>query len=335
MKYIWLLLLGLALAPAAWAGDDASDEGASISRAGFAEGRLWLLSSAGEIHSLAENDADSRQEDAGGKVADICVLDGRLIAGIVDPGSLALRTLDSGVWSDMARFSLDGATARALLCADHAVTVVTTQKIVTVSGSAVEQVVIKGEPPKLAVPEPYALVTVAGTKDRIFIGYSRGEWGGYIDIIDRKTGDRGGGPFDDVNGMVAAPWKPDCVAVAGGLVHMYASGAIYVACSDKFDDLYRRQFGDHFPNQDLPEKDAYQTMPFWGIAASGQAVVAIGLDGLYRVTSDGKAVITPMPEFKKVGSFYVSFALPDVVLVETSIHRATSVSGAVPLMVAR
>jgi hypothetical protein len=64
-------------------------------------------------------------------------------------------------------------------------------------------------------------------------------------------------------------------------------------------------------------------------------VLAVGLDGLYLLSEDGAALLTPLPEFEKVGNIRVSFALQDVVLLLTEVNERRSISGSVPMMVPR
>jgi hypothetical protein len=68
-------------------------------------------------------------------------------------------------------------------------------------------------------------------------------------------------------------------------------------------------------------------------------VLAVGLDGLYRLSEDGAALLTPLPKFENVGNIRgnirVSFAIPDVVLLLTEANERHSISGSVPMLVPR
>jgi hypothetical protein len=46
-------------------------------------------------------------------------------------------------------------------------------------------------------------------------------------------------------------------------------------------------------------------------------------------------LLTPLPEFEKVGNIRVSFALQDVVLLLTEVNERRSISGSVPMLVPR
>jgi len=74
---------------------------------------------------------------------------------------------------------------------------------------------------------------------------------------------------------------------------------------------------------------------FFGLASVRGQVLAVGLDGLYRLSEDGAALLTPLPEFEKVGNIRVSFALQDVVLLLTEVNERRSISGSVPMLVPR
>jgi hypothetical protein len=73
---------------------------------------------------------------------------------------------------------------------------------------------------------------------------------------------------------------------------------------------------------------------FDGASVHGQ-VLAVGLDGLYRLSQDGAALVTPLPEFERVGNIHVSFALPDIVLLLTDVNQRRSISGSAPMLVPR
>ncbi|WP_211100323.1 hypothetical protein, partial [Azospirillum sp. B4] len=75
----------------------------------------------------------------------------------------------------------------------------------------------------------------------------------------------------------------------------------------------------------------HDTVPFYSLMVEGDALVASGIDGLYRITADGKAQQTPLPELKNIDGAWVSFDLPHVVLVGTV--QRLSVGPDVPMMV--
>jgi hypothetical protein len=77
------------------------------------------------------------------------------------------------------------------------------------------------------------------------------------------------------------------------------------------------------------------TVAFFCLTSARDAIWAAGLDGIYRIGAGGTAQMTPMPTFKKIGDIGVSFEVPHLILVLTSVHQRHSVSGRVPMLVPR
>lgn len=66
---------------------------------------------------------------------------------------------------------------------------------------------------------------------------------GKVTVIEKNsTGDLCGGPLnascDPVNGIADEPWRPDCVAIAIGLVHFSPHGRIVEVCRDEVRRVY-------------------------------------------------------------------------------------------------
>ncbi len=320
-----------------------------LSRAVWAEDRLWLLSDAGQLSSLVETDTTPRSETAPEAIRDMCVSDGQLLALTANgkkPAAWTLRRHGVEGWVTQATINAKGEYFITLICGSGATAVLTTKRLITLGAGAVSEVALDGE-------LDWGLATTLMTADTVYAGFNKGEWGGGMRAIDRKTGrirlienkdgDLCGGLLntecDPVNGLATLPWNPDCVAAAIGLVHMDADGHIVTVCGptggDQVRMLYRKQFGERYPNMDLPPEDAYQTMPFFGLATVGGKLLAVGGDGLYTIGETGAADFEPMPNFKEIGPFHVSFAKPGVILVLTSVNQRHSVSGATPILVIR
>jgi hypothetical protein len=73
---------------------------------------------------------------------------------------------------------------------------------------------------------------------------------------------------------------------------------------------------------------------FFGVARVGDVVLAVGTDGLYRVSAQS-AEHEPLPAFKDFGGMRMSFDVPGVVLVLTGVNSRKSLSGSTPLLVPR
>jgi len=233
--------------------------------------------------------------------------------------------------------------------------VLTRQRIVEVVGDKQIAIALTGA----LRPRPIATTHVTPTS--IFVGFNGGEWGGGLQRIDRNTGEvvsiernesgeLCGGPLnaacDPVNGITTLPWNPSCVAVTAGLVHFAPSGRIVEICGD----VVRRLFVKAHPlpqwlkrnaappsdqDRDRQGREPFPSVAFFGLAHEGDTLLAVGIDGIYRIEANGTAKSAPLPTFKRVGEFSVSFDLPDVVLVLTDVNQRRSISGSVPMLVPR
>jgi len=184
----------------------------------------------------------------------------------------------------------------------------------------------------------------------VFVGHNLGEWGGGLIRIDRGTGavvrierndsgDLCGGPLnsecDPVNGIAATLGNPGCVVVAIGLVHFKPHGRLVEVCGEQVRRLYFKPVGTDRNASRRKRDEPFSTIAFFGLAHSGESLVAVGIDGLYRLHPDGTVTFASLPAFRSVGDIRVSFAVRDVILVFTEVNRRRSISGAVPMLVPR
>ena len=320
----------------------------SISRAVFASGRLWLLSDSGDLSSIAPG--KKARVDAGLRepALDICVSDGQIkaLTCAKEPcKKWTLRTWTDGRWSAGAAIPSLGDHVAALNCAPGRDTVVTDQRLVNIVGRMVTSVALS-ERLKTGV-----VTSIHATVDHVFVGINAGEWGGGLRRIDRRTGkvtvieknstgDLCGGPLntscDPVNGIADEPWKPDCVAIAIGLVHFSPHGRIVEVCKDEVRRIYFKEFGDSGPrNKQRQSDEPFETVAFFSLVRAGNELMAAGIDGVYRFDGSAKPKVVPLPKFEVIGQVGVSFDLPDVVLVLTAINKRQSISGNIPLLVPR
>ena len=320
-----------------------TDEQAFISRAVFVDGRVWLLTDAGELSSIAEG-SDKRVEEAVPEpVRDICVHKGKLVALTCQREgctSWALRRRGHDAWSTDVTVPVRREQALALNCENSGVSLLTTRRLVDIE---------QGKLKEIQLSEPLDRKPVAAVHDSpagIFVGFNAGEWGGGLRRIDRQTGrvftiesnesgELCGGPLntdcDPVNGIVTEPWNRNCVAVAIGLVHMTAHGRIVEVCATAVRRLYFKPL----EWRSTKPGDFLATVAFFGLSSTQDSLWASGIDGIYEIDSGVTAKISPMPEFKEIGGVYVNFDSPRRVLVLTQINQRLSVSGAVPLLVPR
>ena len=234
----------------------------------------------------------------------------------------------------------------ALACAREGETLVTTRRIVELAGS--RPAVQLSEP--LAVPIVRAAVHV--TPEAAFVGLNRGEWGGGLRRIDRRTGkaekveqreDSGcvgllNSDCDPVNDIVSIPWRRECVAAAVGLVHFFPAGRLVSVCPGGIEKLLALAARPHMPEAERRAKadeGRFGSVAFFGLVATGDALLAAGVDGLYRLRPDGSYVQEKWPRFTRIDDTLVSFERPDLVLVLSELNRRASVSGSAPLLVPR
>jgi hypothetical protein len=307
-----------------------------LTRAVFAEGRLWMRSDAGMVFSVAPREAHRRDESLPGPVLDLCVRKRKVLALTAEGDRWTLRRHENGKWIAEASIAA-GSTFATLDCASQSITVVTADTVFVVRDNETEVV-------KLSHGLPHGLSSsVAMMGDQLFVGANHGEWGGglwradlktgIVAAIDRRSDDLCGGPLnadcDPVHGVTSEPWKPGCVVAAVGLVHMgICHGSLVEVCGDDVRTLLSRPFG----RDEMPGLGS--TVAFFGVIRSGDVLLAAGIDGLYRV-SKSDVVREPLPSFKDVGGIRVSFDAPDVVFVLTNVNARQSVSGSVPMIVPR
>lgn len=320
------------------------DQETFLKRGVFADGRVWLLSDAGQLFNIAQGQQGRIREPMAEPVADICRRDDRLYALTAQASRsdyVTLRQRSGGGWSDGTPVALNkDEDFLALICSNSQITLLTSQRLIQMD---------TGQSMPLSGDLGRGEQTVFATNAAIFIGHNAGEWGGGLQRIDRatgaitkienKTGDLCDGLLntdcDPVTGIAVLPWRPDCVAATIGLMHFEGHGRIVSVCDTKVERIYFKQYGERYPNMSLPPEDAYPTIPFYGVIGEGERILVVGLDGLYHLSRDGKVEFTPEPAFETIGGIAVSFALPDVVLVLTDINSRLSVGGSVPMLIER
>jgi hypothetical protein len=326
----------------------AGQEG-SIVRAVFVDKTLWTLSDAGEIFRVTEADHELIKVPTVDPALDLWIRDG--VPAIVtsprsDEAPLTIRRWTGEEFRALVGISTKQERFLGVSSNGEPATILTTRRTMDVVGNTIR-------PRDVDWPRSRPILgvtSILARKDDVLLGINSGEWGGGLARVDRRTGrvsyieSRTGelcggalnGDCDPVNGIVPAPWNKDCVVIAVGLVHFLARGRIDEVCGDRVRELYSKAY----PVKGLPppatrgDKPA-ATVAFFGLVSVDGKVLAVGLDGLYRLSEDGAALLTPLPKFENVGDIRVSFALPDVVLLLTEANERHSISGSVPMLVPR
>lgn len=321
----------------------------SIKRAVFAEGRLWLLSDAGELWTVREEEEGARRVAAPDPVMDLCVQQGRVVTIAAPRQRNAAWTVRRWAGSDWEALSVvrpDKEGLAAIACETQSVLVLTTARLVTLTDAKATVLRLSQR-----VPARFIGASLA-TPGMLFVGINAGEFGGGLMRIDRRSGevvsitsnesgDLCGGPLnkecDPVNGLAVSPASPDCVAAAIGLVHMLSHGRIVEVCGTRVTRRYYQPLcPDEMPSATRPEDpEPHCTVAFFGLARTGDGLLALGVDGLYQLDKSWVGHRSPLPVFKSYGPFRVSFDAPGYVLVVTSANQRFSLSGATPLVAVR
>ncbi|KRR26161.1 hypothetical protein CQ14_20965 [Bradyrhizobium lablabi] len=318
---------------------------AFLTRAIFADGRLWILSDAGTLSSVTEGQDTRVVEALPEKAFDLCVFDRHpmVITGADGP-EWTLRRRAEGAWSVAATIKAEGDLLLAMDCAANRVTLLTTRRLIDLDRNRQNTVMLSETLSRGFVSAPY------GTPDQFFLGINAGEWGGGLRRIDRHsgkvtviehnaTGELCGGPLntscDPVTGIVSVPWKPGCIAAAVGLVHFRPHGRVVEVCGDQVKRLFYKPYGDKPSGGNTKGDEPFSAVAFFGLTRDADTLWAVGIDGIYRIGPDGTAQVVPLPRFKEIGGINLSFDLPEFVVVLTNVNQRRSISGAVPILVPR
>ncbi len=320
----------------------------AISRAVFADGRLWMMSDDGSLLSLGPSKLKPERVKTEGKTLEICKSENHLVALIqADKRHWSIKRRSSVGWDVGPTIAIDNESLAALGCADEgtAVAIVTNRRLVEIEGRVVRAVKLSGElKPSLGIG------TALINENTIWVGFNAGEWGGGLRRITRgegkieaveknQSGELCGGPLntecDPVNGIVASPSNPSCVVAAVGLVHMVSHGRIVEVCDKTVRRLYFKP-NDFQPSYgELDDGEPASTTAFFGLTSAGDTVWALGTDGLYRFDGSSSPQYRSLPKFENRGGYRISFDVPGIVLLMTDVNQRRSLSGAVPIMVAR
>lgn len=322
-----------------------------ISRAVFAEGRLWLLADDGALTSLAKGEIERRAEGPGGKVLDLCLGRGGFLAVTGDKANKGRWTLwrrAGGGWRRDRPIPHAKEALVALTCAGETAILLTTARVVEVDRTRVRAVTIAGD-----VRMPRVKAVTHEVSDHLFVGKNSGEWGGGLIRIARATGDSVeiehnatgslcDGPLntacDPVHGIVTIPWKPACVAAAIGLRHMSSHGRVVEVCGSSVRQMFAQASDRHRTAPEYLAETAAGgsgSVAFFGLASAGEFLTAVGSDGLYRLDRSGLVSHQAWPRFTKVDGLLVSFELPDAILLISTINGRASVGWSAPLLVPR
>jgi len=351
-----LLVAALAAAtigmePAASTAPDAAEKEPpfrAIMRAVFANDRLWLLSDDGKLVTIGATDELPTQVDLPEPAKDLCLRQGAPLVVAAKPkaGEWTVRQYDAGKWRWVATVPVEDEGLVALNCSGDRVALLTNDRLIELQDGSTREV-----PLSQRLWRGRVTSTAFAVDGKLLVGVNAGEWGGGLKRIDRTSGkvetiernSTGGlcdGPLntqcDPVHAVAVEPWKPNCLVAAVGLVHFTPHGRLVEVCGKSVERLYFKPFADGEGSNKLGlDGEPYSTVAFFGLARGSDGLIAVGIDGLYRLRGTGEPEFVPLPKFRNVGDYWVSFDLPDAVLVMTNINQRASISGAVPMLVMR
>jgi len=318
----------------------------NISRAVFAEGRLWLLTQAGSLASITPEPDKTEMIRIPGESADICVLNGRISVISFNPKREIWVFIQryAGRWVAQRTVPTNGEALVALNCDSGHAMLVTSKRLIDMAARSSRSTTLSREVSKGFV------TTTSFDRTYAWIGYNSGEWGGGLTRIrladgkvetieSNRSGNLCGGPLntecDPVNAILPTPWKPQCIVAAIGLQHMMSHGRIVEVCGNSVRRIYFKPFDPQPPRNIIDEGEPSSTVSFHGLARTGNIIWGVGIDGLYRFSGPQPPTFEPLPRFEERGDFLVSFAVPGIALVTTTVNGAVSMGGAVPMIVAR
>jgi hypothetical protein len=312
-----------------------------IKRAVYAGGSLWLLADNGTMTTIDASHRPATVATPPG-TRDLCRFNGSPVIVAGDAAHWTLQRWGGTGWEPWQTIAAQGDELVGLLCTDERYDLLTNHRLIEISGAGERSVRLSG------LIRPSLIASMYDDGAALFVGSDAGEFGGGLVRIDRATGKvtdvekRGpglcSGPLnaacDPVNGIAAEPGKPDCLIASIGLQHFLPSGHLVEICGNRIVTYYAKPYTlDPDWHYDPKAPEARESVPFYSLAASGDALWAVGTDGLYRIEAGGGIRFTKLPAFEKIGGIWVSFALPDMALVMTSINARRSIGGPAILLI--
>lgn len=256
-------------------------------------------------------------------------------------------------WSDYPEIKLQGDESPLALLIDQEPLLLTSKRVVEWNPASHKwgDVILRG-----SFSRDYAPIqgypSVAATEDYIYVGFAAGEWGGGLQIIDRRSGQiidveakgakRGGrGPLDSaldpVNAVVADPGRPGCVLVAVGITHLFMSdGRILRVCGKKVDVFFAKILvapQPTSPDEEVIGGDGSEA--FFDLATDIRGSIwAVTTEAVYMFESGSNkpSASYDIPRTELIQGLPISLKLPSVAVVRTDINWALSTSGYTPII---
>ena len=295
-------------------------EAGTISRAIFAQGRLWLLSGDGQLTGI--DDGPSPTSSRAGTALDLLLKDNIptiLTCDGSDCDNWLIRSWTGSVWRTTGSLRSEGDAFIAAAADNNGIVVLTSDRVIESVGDKERSVRLSRA---IGRGEVSSMLLNFG---QVHIGLNAGEWGGGVERVDRSTGEvtdiRGdasgglcaGSPKEGcyaVDNLATEPWNRRCIVASIGFwIAESSTGKIVEICGKQVRPLYfRRSNGDPAgPKDGAAEAQLFSTVGFFSLAVSDGALWAASNGDLYRIDAQGNAQIYSLPRFANVGGMQVSF----------------------------
>jgi len=343
-----------------------------VDSAVLADGRLWLRWGEGRLSAVtlpqASGDHVSVEEatSLGGRVMDICA--GQSALWVVtqstsNPPSWAVFRRFNETWSAFGAAQAGAYPFEEMNCADEPLVFLTTRTALVWEKRGPLMIEHKGWRPPSNVR---GSVRVGRS---IIVALDGGEYGGGLYRVDRDRAryerfpdaESDSGEIDEMNdhlphfqdggllrsrdesagaqlrggvtGLVQEPWRPSCVIASTGLEHLSGrTGSLIEVCGSSDVRVF---YAAEYQGEESP-RHADWKMPFYRLAAQGEALLALGKRELFLVDKAGHASRHQLPPFERVGEFAVGVAAPSTIFVaRRADHIPTDDFFDDPLMVSR
>ena len=212
-----------------------------------------------------------------------------------EQGSLLVKLMPGEGWFEVGRFPAAEIQARVVELGRGKLGVLVDSELHLVGEPDVLSVdfVVKGSAGHMTEPPGTIGASESGA---VYVGISRGEWGGALGKVDLKNGGLteledssvGGphcfGPYDPdcdpVRGLVADPDRSECVLVAVGLMHFEPSGRLLRACGESVEVVW--------PSKWEGPSTLSNKIAIFGLTLTGAVTYFNSSDGVYEYTSARK-----------------------------------------------
>lgn len=343
-----LLALAILLIPIIAKAEPSSEIGIPtfIRDAEYFDDALWILDADGNLTRINASDKSAHTITTSRKLFDICVANGELFAisvGEDEQQSVSAEILRNSRLVPFRTYQLHNERFLEANCQDHRLRLITTKRLITFSRFGTVSV-------ELSRTLRGGLMVSYLQGDHLYIGANRGEWGGGLERINIESGEiekienETGYPCigllvsacDPVNGITHSNRHEDCIVAAVGLIHMFSKGRIVEVCGTHISEYYSRTYSNSEVGIERnPNESSGTSTSFFGVVNNGTEIIAVGVDGIYKMNPRGSVSITNHPEFVNYNGVFANFDDPNYVLVLTTINQSHSVSGATPLLVLR